>query len=596
MLLFVAEKATIILSLGLLFFYMVSPNLIKKQETSAPVELNESAKKLFQVIYSEQLKKEDISDDVPRIKVSSLISKVAFFYEKIRNAVDYDEEHRLRKNAIARILKRQVMIEGVIKEVSGEDLANHLLTELIRGGYLPNNKIPEAKILEISALLNKYIYLKDKLSNKINTSLNLKTDVKKAKDLINEKNHLINWLLVMAACEIEENLGPNKVKQVIVNNLFDVLSNNINLPSSLPYSEDLSIQIYLSIGRTYLKLDEDMLGFILFKYYNGDWLKINSSNDFSVDDQKKIDNLADRIYELDASVKKQLNHPLVKQLDRVTRVYSLYYSILAETIESDPTKVYGELQKGEKNFVASLKKICHQRYKKAKGRLWRAAIRSIIYIFLTKSIFVLAIELPAVQWFGESVNALALAINISFPAILLFLIVLATRTPAEANTDKIIGGIKEIALLGQEKKTAITLRKPAKRNWISSTIFGLLYFTSFIISIYLIIKFLYLINFNWVSVIIFLFFLAFVSFFSIVVTKGVKDLIIVERRENLFTFLVDLFYMPIILAGKWLSTSFSKINIFIFVFDFILEAPFKIIVEVADDWTKYVRERRENME
>lgn len=596
MLLFVAEKATIILSLGLLFFYMVSPNLIKKQEVSVPVELNESAKKLFQIIYSEQTKKEDVSDDVPRIKVSSLISKVAFFYEKIRNAVDYDEEHRLRKNAIARILKRQVMIEGVIKEVSGEDLANHLLTELIRGGYLPNNKVPEAKILEISILLDKYIYLKDKLSNKINTSLNLKTDVNKAKDLINEKNHLINWILIMAACEIEENLGPNKVKQVIVNNLFDVLSGNINLPGSLPYSEDLNIQIYLSIGRTYLKLDEDMLGFILFKYYNGDWLKINNDGGLPEDDRKKIDNLAENIYNLDASVSKQLKHPLAKQLDRVTKVYSLYYSILAETIESDPVKVYGELQKGEKNFIANLKKTCHQRYKKAKGRLWRAAVRSIIYIFLTKSIFVLAIELPAVQWFGESVNALALAINISFPAILLFLIVLATRTPADANTDKIISGIKEIAFLGQEKKTAITLRKPAKRNWISSTIFGLLYFTSFIVSIYIIIKLLYLINFNWVSVIIFLFFLAFVSFFSIVVTKGVKDLIIVDRKENLFTFLVDLFYMPIILAGKWLSTSFSKINIFIFIFDFILEAPFKIIVEVADDWTKYVRERRENME
>lgn len=575
---------------------MVSPNLIRKQETSVPVELNESAKKLFQVIYSEQIKKEEINDDVPKIKVSSLISKVAFFYEKVRNAVDYDEEHRLRKNAIARILKRQVVIEGVIKEIDGEGLANHLLTELIRGGYLQNDKIPEAKIGEIAALLEKYIYLKEELSNKINASLNLKTDIKKAKDLINEKNHLINWLLVMAACEIEENLAPNKVKQVIVNNLFDVLSTNINLPANLPYSEDLNIQIYLSIGRTYLKLDEEMLSFILFKYYNGDWLKMNNRGGLVEEDKGKIRALAESIYDLDILVKKQLKHPLTKQLDRVTRVYSLYYTILTEAVESDPTKVYGELQKGEKNFVASLKKVCNQKYKKAKGRLWRAAIRSIIYIFLTKSIFVLAIELPAVKWFGESVNALALAINISFPAVLLFLIVLATRTPSENNTNKVINGIKEIAFLGQEKKTAITLRKPAKRNWVFSTIFGLLYFASFVVSVYLIIRFLYLINFNWVSVIIFLFFLAFVSFFSIVVTKGVKDLIIVERKENLFTFLVDLFYMPIILAGKWLSTSFSKINIFIFIFDFILEAPFKILVEVADDWTKYVRERRENME
>jgi len=99
-----------------------------------------------------------------------------------------------------------------------------------------------------------------------------------------------------------------------------------------------------------------------------------------------------------------------------------------------------------------------------------------------------------------------------------------------------------------------------------------------------------------VSVIIFLFFLAFVSFFSIVVTKSVKELMIIERRDSLLSFLVDLFYMPIILAGKWLSSSFSKINVFIFIFDFILEAPIKILINVAEDWTKYVRERRDSME
>jgi hypothetical protein len=247
---------------------MVSPNLIKRAEDFIPVEINENTKKLFQVIYSEQNKKEEDNDDIPKIKVSTLISRLAFFYEKIRNAVDYEEEHLLRKNAIARILRRQVMIEGVIKEVDSQDIANHLMVELIRASYLSNNKIPETKIKEIANILEKYIFLKDQMVLHINTSLNLKTDINKAKDLINEKNNLVRWLLTLAACEIEENLAPNKIKQVIVSNLFEVLSKNIVLPSDLPYESDLDIQIYLSIGRAYLKLDEDMLSFILFKYYN----------------------------------------------------------------------------------------------------------------------------------------------------------------------------------------------------------------------------------------------------------------------------------------------------------------------------------------
>ena len=69
---------------------MVSPNLIKRKKVAEAVELTDSAKRLFQVIYSEQNKAE-VTDDAPKIKVSNLVSRLAFIYEKVRNAVDYDE-------------------------------------------------------------------------------------------------------------------------------------------------------------------------------------------------------------------------------------------------------------------------------------------------------------------------------------------------------------------------------------------------------------------------------------------------------------------------------------------------------------------------
>ena len=119
--------------------------------------------------------------------------------------------------------------------------------------------------------------------------------------------------------------------------------------------------------------------------------------------------------------------------------------------------------------------------------------------------------------------------------------------------------------------------------------------TMWSVSTYFIIWVLGKAHFNWVSITIFMFFLAFVSFFSIIVTKDVKDLIIVERRESLIGFLIDLFYMPIIAAGKWLSSNVSKVNVFVFLFDFVIEAPFKILVEIAEDWTRYVKERKDNM-
>ena len=573
---------------------MVSPNLIRRQNQEKVVELNDNTKKLFQVIYSEQGRPEETNDSEPKIKVSELISRLAFFYEKLRNAVDYDEEHLLRKNAISRILRRQVIIEGVIKDVDSASLSSHLLAELIRGGYLPNNQIPEIKITEVASLLEKYLRLKDQIITRISSSLESKTDIAVTKKLLQEKNKIIRWLLTLAACEIEERLAPDKVKQMIVNNLFDILNRDISLPKDSPYSNDLEIQIYLSIGRKFLKLDEEMLSFILFKYYNDSWLDFDGVD--KLKDNKDLNKIAQNIQVVRGNIDKQLKHPLGKQLDRIVRRYALYSTVLSDTINNDPVKVYGELQKGEKNFFSLIRKTCEVKYKKAKSKLWKAALRSIIYIFLTKSIFVFLIEVPAIRWFNEPLNEISLAINVVFPAFLLFVIVLFTQKPRESNTNKIISGIKQISFLGEENKQPVILRPPQKRNFLVNIIFNLIYTAAFAFSIYLIIMVLSFINFTWVSIIIFLFFLAFVSFFSVIVSKGVKELMIEERRENLITFLVDLFYMPIILVGRWLSGNMSRVNVFVFVFDFLIEAPFKILVDVAEDWTKYVRERRDNME
>lgn len=72
----------------------LNPTISKKEEVIFTP--NENAKKLFQVIYHEKNKSEE-DNDTPKIKVSELISRLAFYYEKIRNSVDYKEEYLLRK-------------------------------------------------------------------------------------------------------------------------------------------------------------------------------------------------------------------------------------------------------------------------------------------------------------------------------------------------------------------------------------------------------------------------------------------------------------------------------------------------------------------
>ncbi|OGF28213.1 hypothetical protein A2303_00255 [Candidatus Falkowbacteria bacterium RIFOXYB2_FULL_47_14] len=551
---------------------MPSPTLSRK--TDQKNTLVEDATRLFRVVYQEQARENKSDDEVAKIKVSDLISKMAFYYEKIRNTVDYKEEHLLRKNAIERILRRQIIIEGAIaaKGPKAGEIARELLTELIRAAYLPNNAIPESKIEEISEVVDKYLKLKQYL--------------RQSKELFHEKNHVTGWLISLLACEVEEKLGRSETDLTIVDFMYDILSRTIELPENSPYQNDREIQIYVSIHRCYLKFDRDMLSFILFKHYNPHWKNTPS--------QETIEIIARKMEDMKERIEKSLDHPLAGQLNRIIGKYNVFFSILKDVIIEDPRGVYDGFAKDPKAFARSVKKVCNKRYLTARKKLWRSAARSIIYIFITKSIFAIILEVPANKWFGEELNPVSLLINISFPALLLFMIVLFTRLPSEANSSRIAEGVEEV-IFNEKKNRTYKLRPPVKRSKLMHTTFKLIYMVTFFLSFGTIVWVLDKLNFSWISIVIFLFFLAFVSFFSIRIRKNAKDLLIVEREENILSLLADFFYVPIVEAGKWLSEKFSRINVFVFILDFIIEAPFKIFVTIAEEWTKYVRERKDEI-
>lgn len=564
---------------------MISP-VFKKSEKTEELTITLGAKKIFKAIYRQQNSNQMPDENTPLLQVSDLISKMSFYYEKIRNAVHYREEYLLRKDAIARIIKRQVIIEGPIKfnKVDVQATARHLLIELIRAGYLPNNVLPETKVEEVSDILNKYLNVRAKATTEAAGSVNFFGGG--AQKEFSSKVNTTNWLVGLAAAEIEESIGRDETSKTIVSVMYNLLEKRIELPASLPYEKDLSLQIYIAIHRLFLKFDDDMLALILFRYFNADWDSPNEND---------ISRIAKNISTIRSLIETQLNHPLSQQLNRVVSAYTVYFNILKDVVAEDPATVYDEFFDDPKAFTRRIKQSCTKRYITVKTKLWRAAWRSIIYIILTKSIFAVLLEVPAATFFGAQVNPFALAINVSFPALLLFFAVAITRLPGEDNTKKVISGIEEIVFEEKKKPEPIILRKPRGRHRFMNFIFGIIYAITFFISFGIIVWLLDLMQFSWVSTIIFLFFLAFVSFFIMRIRRNSKEWIVVESRDNIFRFFLDFFSVPIVTTGKWLSTKFSQINVFVFVLDFIIEAPFKIFVEIAEEWTKYVRERKEQI-
>jgi len=71
--------------------------------------------------------------------------------------------------------------------------------------------------------------------------------------------------------------------------------------------------------------------------------------------------------------------------------------------------------------------------------------------------------------------------------------------------------------------------------------------------------------------------------------------VMIKRRQNIIMILFDFLSLPIIRVGSWLAKKTSKINIFMFLMDFIIEAPFKVITETIEEWVVYQREKKDEI-
>jgi len=104
--------------------------------------------------FGEYIRAEKPPEGIVRIHVDEIASKIAQGYEKIRNVVDYREEHLLRSHSISRSLQRSILLYG-----KKEELALRLIKEMVRSCHFPNNRIPEEKMIEVDRLIGNLIFL-----------------------------------------------------------------------------------------------------------------------------------------------------------------------------------------------------------------------------------------------------------------------------------------------------------------------------------------------------------------------------------------------------------------------------------------------------
>ncbi len=524
----------------------------------------EIIKKFISFTKKSDLKDYYLSAGPARIQVDAFISKIDFIYEKIRNAIDYKEDHLLRKNAIQRIIWRRLNIN-----LSSESMGLALIKELIRAGYLENNLIPEGKVEEADGIIEKYL-----------TLMNLSA-VKKG---TREGNKLFRWLLSLAACEIEETLVPPLQHKALTNFAYQVLGKDIKIVDEKLKGGEKNLQVLIAIHRALIKSDIAMISYLAWKYYNPNWKEM---------DHKQVMQAAKKVQNLKQAIDGQINYHLSEKLLRLFKKYSIVFQVLQEIILENPVeaeKIFNDPEELE----FQIRTTCEKLYKKARKKLRRSILRVTIYIFITKMFLVLLLELPYEHYIAQSVIYLPLIINALFPPFLMLLVGLIIKVPSKKNTKMVVEVAHEMVYKGKIDKIA-GVGQAVKRTPFMSFMFSLFYLILFSASFGVTIAILIKLSFTVLSICVFLLFLSLVSFFGIKIRQGVRELVIVAKKENPIAFLINLLSLPFLRLGYWFSIKFAKINLFVFIFDFIIEAPFKIFLEVVEDWIAFLREKKEEI-
>lgn len=502
----------------------------------------------------------------PKIHVDYIASKVASFYEKIRSIVDYQEEHLLRKNAIERMIRRRLVIKR-----NGQDVAKPLIYELIRTGHFPNDTIAEEKIKEIDKIIHKYILVLN----------NLSLSGKK-----NQTEELSSWIIKLASCEVEEKLAPPLEDEFLADYMYEVMKERIVLKDGANFSEkETNIQLFIAIQKALLRADESLITYRLLKLYYPEWPEAPES--LAIE-------MAQNLYSLKIALKKQFDRPLASKLFNLCNTYNTPFIILRDIILKYPKEIKEKINQPE-SLESLIDEAYQNRYERSRTKIKRAAIYTTISIFITKMLLAFAIEIPLDIYIIHQFSYINLFISILFPPFLMFFIVSTIKPPSADNAQKVMWEVMKI-VYESEKKEVYEIRTGKKRSWLLEGVIGLTCLITFVVSFGIIIWFLWKkLNFGIISQIIFLAFICLIGFAGAKIRQRSKELSVEKEKESGSIFLMDFFFLPFIQTGSWLSKGLTKFNLIILLLTFVWEVPFQVFVEFLENWSSFLKEKKEEI-
>lgn len=508
----------------------------------------------------------NFNESLRHINVSRVVSLAGRTYENLRNTVDLEQEHLLRRRAIRRILIRL----KVLRSGKPSDLAEDLLKEIIWGRYTRHDPIPEIAIEETAKIIYKYQYL----VGRYNQKKNKKVSKSHAQDLYD-----------ILSFEIERVITPYYDKDMLINVQYSNL-----LPLKLPRSEDLpekyeSVQTYVNVIRSVNKFDDPIIRYYMFTNAFPFWEKPSKGKIENV-----IMNLDSTLDDIDKHISYNMKNVKYKEFIR----QSIPLKILDKTISANlenAEKILNNKQTRDKYVL----QVADTEYRYVKKKVRITVFKTVIYLALTKMIFALLVEVPYEKIFEGEVNYVSLGINLTVPIILMLIIAGSYKIPVAKNNVALIQMIDRLVSPNSSTFTNDGIARNRRRPYLYilfKLVTNLLSFAVVGLIAYGLWKYL---HFNIVSISIFLLFLSLISFGALKTRNVATELIVIPQRGGIFTPFISTISFPILYVGKKLSEGVSKVSPIPMFLDKLIESPFKSFLMVFEEWSSFSKEQREEI-
>lgn len=499
-------------------------------------------------------------------KVSETVSFFGFAYEKMRNAVEFQEEHLIRRMAIRRIINRRLALNP-----TGDNEGQNLARELLWGRYVPANILSQEDIVLFQKIIDVYILFFKNI---------------KETHTIRNSSGLNDTVLDLMACELEESLNQDQThkKSAELYFFYQTLVGQISIDSLS--DEVKNTYFYVATEKALGKNDRTSIMYHLFLLRYGELYKHTHA---------EIHTIATGFHEYLADTLRILENPYDDKLTKFAQMQTAPFRILYSILEKNKGEEKNILT-SEEALKEAVEKECNEKYAQTRVRLRNAAVRSITYIFLTKMVFVLIIEIPLTQILYHELGILPIAVNTLLPPLLMGIIVSIISPPTSTNTARIYKRIVDIinADTSFEKKPMKFTKEQTSRRPLLVFAFSIAYLVVFMLVFIALYVFLDMLHFNIVSKSIFVFFLTVVTFFAYRIRQTAKEYVL-ELENSLIISSLTFLFLPILYVGKFLSAQVSKINVFIIFFDYLIEAPFKFLIDIFDEWTRFIKARKDDL-